>query len=157
MSDEPKQPERAQQTDNQFRIALLTASAALGGAVVGALATFAGVVYQADSTREQALRQERQVAYTQLNVAFDRFNTAQKDDRCARYDELLPAYATVRLLAPSIVAAHAGLAVEAARRQCLAISSTGQGFSEDQNKLIRDIVRPFTEAARKDLGVHPED
>ncbi|MEO3930585.1 hypothetical protein ABGB07_43070 [Micromonosporaceae bacterium B7E4] len=150
MSDEPTSSDQAQRPNVQLRLAFLAAGAALAGALIGAAAAFGGTIYQAQSERDLALRQERQIAYTEMNLGFTRFMAAEQKDLCPRFEDLQPPLATIRLIGSGNVALHADFAVQAARRQCLATQS-GKAPNPDDVKGLRDSVIAFTVAAQQDL------
>jgi hypothetical protein len=98
---------RSSEQAGPLRVALLAAAAALLGAAIGAVAGFGGAVYQADSQRDLVVRQERQAAYAQMNLAFNRVETAAPDALCARVDDLDQPYATVMLSGSNEASSHA--------------------------------------------------
>ncbi|MEV6625596.1 hypothetical protein AB0M83_27035 [Amycolatopsis sp. NPDC051106] len=144
-----RSPEQA----GQFRVGLLAAGAALLGAAIGAVAGFGGAIYQADSQRDLALRQEREAAYVQMNLAFNRFETAgttAPGTLCARVDNLDEPYATVMLLGSGEASAHANFAIQSAQKACTSVKAGKAGTADIQG--FTNSVVAFLAAAQKDLA-----
>lgn len=138
----------------QLRVALLAAIAALLGAAIGAVAGFSGAVYQANSQRDLAVRlavrQERQAAYAQMNLAFNRVGAATPEALCARVDDLDQPYATVMLLGSNAASSHAWFAIQSAQKMC-ASTKAGKPAAADAQGFTASVAT-FLAAAQMDLA-----